>query len=74
MREIPAADPSRTIRFFDSFAEQEAATVRYWKSQAVASKMRAITEMAESYARQHGIDTDAQGPKRTTRRIQCAWS
>ena len=74
MREIVAADPSRTIRIFSSFQEQEAETVRYWSSQSFAQKMQAVEEMAEFYARQHGIDLNAQGPKRITRTVPCAWS
>jgi len=72
MQEWVAADPSRTIRIFESFEEQDRETIRYWKAQPFGAKMRAIAEMAEAFSRQHGIDTDAQGPRRVTRRIQRA--
>ena len=74
MREIAAADPSRTIRIFSSFQEQEEETVRFWKGQNFAQRMEAVKEMAEFYARQRRVDIDAQGPKRITRRVPCAWS
>jgi hypothetical protein len=73
MRETIAADPSRTIRIFNSHEEQELETQRYWQTQTFAAKMQAVAEMAEFYARLHGIDLDAQGPKRVTRSIQHAW-
>ena len=50
--------------------EQADEDARFWRDQPVASKMRAIAEMAEWYARMHGIDLDAQGPKRTARVVQ----
>lgn len=73
MREIVASNPNRTIRIFESFEEQEQETRRYWMAQSFTSKMQAVAEMAEVYARQHGIDIDAQGPKRVTRSVQRAW-
>lgn len=61
------------MRIFDSFAEQEQETQRYWGAQSFTSKMQAVAEMAEDYARLRGIDIDAQGPKRVTRSIERAW-
>jgi hypothetical protein len=70
VREITASDPSRAIRIFESFEEQEQETQRYWSAQSFTAKMQAVAEMAEAYARQRGIDINAQGPKRITRSIE----
>lgn len=48
-------------------AEQDA---HYWRGRSVQEKMQVITELAEWYARIHGIDLDAQGPKRIARVIE----
>ena len=67
MIEIAADRASRTIRIFSSHAEQELETMRYWKTQNFSAKMRAVQELNEFWAQMHGVDVDAEGPKRTTR-------
>jgi hypothetical protein len=74
MRELTAADPSRTIRIFTSHEEQEDADLRYWRDQSVAEKVKTVGELAEYFARTHKIDIDAQGPKRFVVRTQLARS
>jgi hypothetical protein len=64
--------PNRQIRFFGSFAEQEAEDIRFYRERSVASKMQDVADMAMAYARNRGMDLDAQGPKRFTQRVQRA--
>lgn len=66
--------PSRQIRFFSSFAEQEAEDLIFYRERSVADKMQDVAELAIAYARSRGTDIDAQGPKRFTQRIQRARS
>jgi hypothetical protein len=56
--------PSRQIRFFSSFEEQEEHDLRYWRDQPLRAKIKAAGELAEYFARLHKIDLYAQGPKR----------
>jgi hypothetical protein len=70
MQEWIAADPSRTIRRFESHQEQEEADLRYWRDQPVAEKVKAVAELAEYFAATHKIDLDAQGPKRVVSRVK----
>jgi hypothetical protein len=73
MREIPAADPSRTIRFFTSHEEQELETIRHWNQRSIAEKMRCTAEIVEYAYRQRGIDVHAERPDRSLVRVQCPW-
>jgi hypothetical protein len=66
--------PTRQIRFFSSFAEQEAEDLIFYRDRSVADKMQDVADMAIAYARSRGMDLDAQGPKRFTQRIQRARS
>ena len=70
MQEWVATDPSRTIRRFSSHEEQEEWNLRYWRDQPVAEKVKAVAELAESFAATHKIDLNAQGPKRVVSRTQ----
>ena len=70
MQEWVAADPSRTIRRFESHEEQAEADLRYWRDQPVAEKVKAVAELAEYFAATHKIDLDAQGPKRVVSRVE----
>ena len=70
MQEWVAADPSRTIRRFESHQEQEEADLRYWRDQPVVEKVKAVAELAEYFAATHKIDLNAQGPKRVVSRTQ----
>lgn len=70
MQEWIAADPSRTIRRFESHEEQETADLRYWRDQPVAEKVKAVAELAEYFAAVHKIDLHAQGPKRVVSRVE----
>lgn len=72
MQEWTAADPSRTLRRFSSFEEQEEADLRYWKAQSLRMKLTTVAELAEYYASLHRIDLNAQGPKRVVVRVQRA--
>ena len=72
MREILADDPSRTIRIFNSFEEQESQDLLFYRERSVAAKMQDVDDMAMMFARSRGMDLDAQGPKRFTQRIQRA--
>lgn len=72
MREILADDPSRTIRIFNSFEEQESQDLLFYRERSVAAKMQDVADMAMMFARNRGMDLDAQGPKRFTQRIQRA--
>ena len=56
MQEWVAADPSRTIRRFESHQEQADADLRYWKGQPVAEKVKVVAELAEYFAAIHRID------------------
>ncbi len=71
-KESIAVHPSRQIRSFSSFAEQEAEDIRFYRERSVADKMQDVAEMAIAYARGRGMDLDAQGPKRFTQRVQRA--
>jgi len=66
--------PNRQIRFFSSFAEQEAEDLIFYRDRSVADKMQDVADMAIAYAHSRGMDLDAQGPKRFTQRIQRARS
>ena len=70
MQEWIAADPSRSIRRFESPQEQEEADLRYWRDQPVAEKIKTVAELAEYFAKTHKIDIYAQGPKRVVVRTQ----
>jgi hypothetical protein len=70
MQEFVATDPSRTVRLFSSFEEQEEEDLLFWSRQPVSVKVQAVAELAEYFARTHKIDIDAQGPKRIALRIQ----
>jgi|GEM_PF-3221637 hypothetical protein len=70
MQEFVATDPSRTIRLFSSFEEQEQEDLLYWSRQPVSAKVQAVAELAEYFARTHKVDIDAQGPKRIALRVQ----
>ena len=70
MQEWVAADPSRTIRRFESHQEQADADLRYWRGQPVAEKVKVVAELAEYFAAIHKIDLNAQGPKRVVSRIE----
>jgi hypothetical protein len=70
MQEWVAADPSRTIRRFESHQEQEEADLRYWRDQSVAEKVKTVAELAEYFAATHKIDLNAQGPKRVVSRFE----
>lgn len=70
MQEWVATDPSRTIRRFKSHQEQADSDLRYWSSQPVAEKVKAVAELAEYFAATHKIDLNAQGPKRFVSRTQ----
>lgn len=70
MQEWVAADPSRTVRRFKGFQEQEEADLRYWRDQPVTEKVKAVAELAEYFAATHKIDIHAQGPKRVVVRVQ----
>jgi hypothetical protein len=74
MAEISELRPSRQIRFFSSFAEQEAEDLMFYRDRSVADKMQDVADMAIAYAHSRGMDLDAQGPKRFTQRIQRARS
>jgi len=74
MQEWVAADPSRTIRRFQSHEEQEAETIRYWNERSIEEKMRATAEIIEYAYRQRGIDVHAQRSNRSLVRLQCPWS
>jgi len=74
MQEWVAADPSRTIRLFQSHEEQEAETIRYWNERSIEEKMRATAEIIEYAYRQRGIDVHAQRSNRSLVRLQCPWS
>ncbi len=63
---------SRQIRFFCSFAEQEAEDLLFYRNRSVSDKMQDVADMAIAYARSRGMDMDAQGPKRFTQCIQRA--
>ncbi len=67
MADNVSVHPSRQIRFVRSFEDQEQETIRYWKTQNFSAKMLAVQELNEYWARMHGVDVDAEGPKRTTR-------
>jgi hypothetical protein len=73
MQQPTEIDSTRTIRIFNTPAKQDQETIRFWRTQTFADRMQAIDEMAQYFASQHGIDTDAQGPKRVTRRFQRTW-
>jgi hypothetical protein len=60
------------VKRFSSFAEQEAEDILFYRDRSVPDKMQDIADMALAYAKNHGIDTDAQGPKRFTQRLQRA--
>ena len=70
MQEWVAADPSRTIRRFESHQEQEEADLRYWRDQPLDEKLKTVAELAEYYASIHRIDLNAQGPKRVVSRVE----
>ena len=70
MQEWVAADPSRTVRRFKYFQEQEEADLRYWRDQPVTAKVKVVAELAEYFAALHKIDLNAQGPKRVVVRVQ----
>lgn len=72
MQEWVATDPSRTVRRFDSFEEQELETIRYWNARSIEEKLRATDELIEYVYRQRGIDVHAQGSKRSVVRLQRA--
>lgn len=74
MQEWTAADPSRTIRRFSSFQEQEDETIRYWNSRSMAEKLRLTAEITTFFYRQKGIDVDAHGSTRSLVRVQRSWS
>jgi hypothetical protein len=70
MQESVVANPSQTIRRFESRREQEEAHLRYWRGQPVAEKVKAVAELAEYFAATHKIDLNAQGPKRVVSRVE----
>jgi hypothetical protein len=70
MQEKNSVHPSRQTRFFGSFEEAEANDILFYRERSVPDKMQDIADMALAYARNHGVDLDAQGPKRFTQRIQ----
>ncbi len=74
MKESLETHPSRQIRRFSSYEEQETADLRYWRDQPVTEKLKAVAELAEYYAAMHKIEIDAQGPKRVIVRIERARS
>jgi hypothetical protein len=63
-------EPSRTLRRFGSFAEQEAATFSYWHNKSIADRMKATAELVRDGYRMRGIDVDAEGSKRSLVRTQ----
>jgi len=65
--------PSRQIRVFGSFEEQEAETIRYWNSRSIEEKMRATAELTEYFYRQRGIDVHAQRSNRSLICVQRPW-
>jgi hypothetical protein len=70
MEETVEVHPSRTIRRFNSHAEQELETRRYWRGRSTVEKFQAVAEMMESFCKMRGIDVHAQGPKRFVVRVQ----
>jgi hypothetical protein len=66
-----AVPPSRQIRFFSSFEEQEAETIRYWNSQTPEEKLRSTTEIVLRSGRVKQADGSAAGPTRSLVRVPC---
>lgn len=74
MDSIPKIRPDITLQRFNSHAEQELETLRYWRDRDTRERFAVVTELLQSYASMHRIDIDAQGPKRTVVRFQRARS
>jgi len=70
MQESVTVDPSRVLRRFSTYEEQEEEDLRFWSQQTVPYKVQTVADLAEYYARMHKIDLDAQGPKRIAVRVQ----
>ena len=66
--------PSRQIRFFSSFEEQEAETIRYWNSRTAEDKLRGTTEIILRSGRVRKTDGASSGPTRSLVRVPCPWS
>ncbi len=62
--------PSRVIRKFASFEEQDLETRRYWAGRTIAEKMQATPELMRDGYRARGIDVDAPGWPRTIVKVQ----
>jgi hypothetical protein len=62
--------PGCVIQRFSSHAEAEAADIRFYRERSVPDKMQDVSDLALMYAEMHGIDLNAQGPKRFTQRLQ----
>jgi hypothetical protein len=53
----------RNVAKFTTHAEQEAETIRFWRSRPVSEKMKVVAELAEYAYKMRGIDVHAQRPK-----------
>ncbi len=73
MPEQSAVHPSRTIRFFKSFEEQELETIRYWNSRTAEEKLRATTDIILRSGRVKETDGTASGSTRSLVRVPCPW-
>lgn len=65
--------PSRQIRFFSSFEEQEAETIRYWNSRTAEEKLRGTTEIILRSGRVRQADGSSSGSTRSLVRVPCPW-
>ena len=61
---------NRTLRRFKSFAEQDAATLLYWRDKTIGERMEATAELVRSGYGVRGIDADVEGSKRSVVRVQ----
>lgn len=73
MGTAPKIRPGITIQRFNSHAEQELATIRYWNKRPISEKMRLTAEITASAYRQKGIDVHARRSDRSIVRVQCPW-
>lgn len=68
--DVPA---SRQIRFFRSFEEQEAETIRYWNSRTAEEKLRSTTDIVLRSGRVKQTDGPSSGSTRSLVRVPCPW-
>ena len=78
MRQMMADDldiaPSRQVRFFGSFEEQETENIRYWNSKSAEEKLQGTTDIILRSGRVRKIDGPSAGPTRSLVRVPCSWS